>query len=362
MNTTTAYYIGMGELAAKANVHVADTSAMVTSEMYYATQAQDAASNSIHATALALAKQAEEAERAVSPIQSVGVESFYASQAQDAAKNSIHATALAMAQQAIEAENVAEALAKASAFNDTFVDALNNSTDAFTTNSVNADMLNESLFDQIAAMSDNAVVTASAAYALGLYDETQLETALNAAIISEKINQLAESFVNGEITAGQMKERMDEIVESSPYTSEIDVLTDEAIGAINSVKDALDKIPRNITSKVTVVTENKTSNGAGGGGATDSGGASGGRGGGTQGNYATGTNGWQTVPPGFPNDSYMVGLQSGESFNVVPAGQSGGGSTNSTIEISFAGANFYGTPQNMANQMATMVADKLGRL
>lgn len=40
------------------------------------------------------------------------------------------------------------------------------------------------------------------------------------------------------------------------------------------------------------------------------------------GGYATGTGGWLTVPQGFPNDSYKVGLQSGEKFAVVPSGQS----------------------------------------
>jgi hypothetical protein len=46
---------------------------------------------------------------------------------------------------------------------------------------------------------------------------------------------------------------------------------------------------------------------------------------------ATGTGGaWMTVPPGHPNDSYTVGLTSGEKYNVQTAGQaaqSGGAST-----------------------------------
>ena len=40
------------------------------------------------------------------------------------------------------------------------------------------------------------------------------------------------------------------------------------------------------------------------------------------GGYATGTGGWLTVPQGFPNDSYKIGLQSGEKFAVVPPNQS----------------------------------------
>lgn len=40
--------------------------------------------------------------------------------------------------------------------------------------------------------------------------------------------------------------------------------------------------------------------------------------------YATGTGGWLTVPPGYPNDSYPVMLSSGEKFAVVPSGNSAG--------------------------------------
>jgi hypothetical protein len=36
--------------------------------------------------------------------------------------------------------------------------------------------------------------------------------------------------------------------------------------------------------------------------------------------YAQGTGGWQTVPSGYPNDTYPVWLSSGEPFNVLPAG------------------------------------------
>jgi hypothetical protein len=34
--------------------------------------------------------------------------------------------------------------------------------------------------------------------------------------------------------------------------------------------------------------------------------------------FQHGTQGWLTVPPGFPNDSFRMGLSSGERFNVVP--------------------------------------------
>jgi len=40
------------------------------------------------------------------------------------------------------------------------------------------------------------------------------------------------------------------------------------------------------------------------------------------GGYASGTGGWLTVPPGYPNDSYPIRLTSGEQFAVVPQGGS----------------------------------------
>lgn len=36
--------------------------------------------------------------------------------------------------------------------------------------------------------------------------------------------------------------------------------------------------------------------------------------------YAEGTDGWMTVPPGYPNDSYPIMVESGERFAVIPAG------------------------------------------
>ena len=40
----------------------------------------------------------------------------------------------------------------------------------------------------------------------------------------------------------------------------------------------------------------------------------------TEGEYATG--GSFVVPPGYPNDTYRIGLTSGEQVDIIPAGQS----------------------------------------
>lgn len=50
---------------------------------------------------------------------------------------------------------------------------------------------------------------------------------------------------------------------------------------------------------------------------------------------AGGTSGWETVPPGFPNDSYMVGMSSGETFNVNTAHNTANGEPSQMIEIDY---------------------------
>lgn len=45
------------------------------------------------------------------------------------------------------------------------------------------------------------------------------------------------------------------------------------------------------------------------------------------GGYSEGTGGWKTVPPGYPNDSYPIRLESGEKFAVIPNGQTAGGAS-----------------------------------
>ena len=49
------------------------------------------------------------------------------------------------------------------------------------------------------------------------------------------------------------------------------------------------------------------------------------------------------VPPGFSNDNFPVGVSSGETVNVTPAGQSSGGSGgNTTVHVYIDGQEFKG--------------------
>ncbi len=67
---------------------------------------------------------------------------------------------------------------------------------------------------------------------------------------------------------------------------------------------------------------------------------------------ASGTGGWVTVPPGYPNDTYNARLTSGEQFAVIPAG--GGKAGMGAITN-----NFYihgNDPQQIAQEVGVILA------
>ena len=84
-----------------------------------------------------------------------------------------------------------------------------------------------------------------------------------------------------------------------------------AVAEANNLTTAVNNIPTEKTVTITTV-YNSVGNAGQIGGVDNPG----------MGGYATGTGGWLTVPQGFPNDSYKIGLQSGEKFAVVPPNQS----------------------------------------
>lgn len=207
---------------------------------------------------------------------------------------------------------------------------------------VDAEAMNEELFNQVASMSDNAIVTASAAIALGEYDEAQISAALNAAIIQEEIKKLAEEFVNGDITAGQMRERMQDIVDGSPYTAEVEALVDEAIGNIDKVKNKLDAIDGLVVKARIEV--------SGGGGIPSGAGASSGGGGG--GRDVPGFAGGGIVPG--PVGSPQLILAHGGEQVLTPGQQSGVTIGSMVVNVPPSGLS----PQSVA----TAVVEQLGRL
>ncbi len=79
------------------------------------------------------------------------------------------------------------------------------------------------------------------------------------------------------------------------------------------------------------------------------------------GGYAEGTDGWKTVPPGYPNDSYPVMVQSGEQFAVIPAGgvaspiSAGGfGGGGTAMYITYAPQMSFGNEQDSINNLESV--------
>jgi hypothetical protein len=66
--------------------------------------------------------------------------------------------------------------------------------------------------------------------------------------------------------------------------------------------------------------------------------------------YASGTEGWETVPSGYPNDTYPIALSSGEKFAVIPAGAGGGGGASGNVGGGFSMNVTYAPLVSLDNQ------------
>ena len=217
--------------------------------------------------------------------------------------------------------------------------------------------LTQTMSDYIVAAGGSATETGLWMVATGDLSKEQYNAAMNTLIMQESMKALAEQYANGEISLGDLQTAMDDLVAGSPYAAEADIDTKDSEERMNRLQSMLDAFDgRHARASATVDTNvNGPSPGKGD---TDKPDPSAG-----SGAYASGTGGWVTVPPGYPNDTYNARLTSGERFNVIPAGQSGGmGGSGATISISFSGAIFQGTSAQQAAQIAQMTADKLGRL
>jgi hypothetical protein len=137
-------------------------------------------------------------------------------------------------------------------------------------------MAYQDLYKQLADDADGLTESERAALneigiELGIFDQKAVSS-------SEKVRELNQAFIDGQVS-------------------------------IANYVGALKAIPAQVSTELVIA----------GGGQTEV----------LAGGYAEGTGGWKTVPPGYNNDTYMVGLTSGEKFNVVPQGeQTDMGSTN----------------------------------
>ncbi len=73
--------------------------------------------------------------------------------------------------------------------------------------------------------------------------------------------------------------------------------------------------------------------------------------------YASGTQGWETVPSGYPNDTYPIMLSSGERFAVIPSGVSAAPSASGvsgggvTLQIVYAPGISFGDESEAEQRM-----------
>ena len=79
--------------------------------------------------------------------------------------------------------------------------------------------------------------------------------------------------------------------------------------------------------------------------------------------HAKGTKGWETVPNGFSDDSYIVGLTSGERYAVMPNGGGGGSSGGATmgsglvINLTYAPAFSTANKQELLQNITPILND-----
>jgi hypothetical protein len=138
---------------------------------------------------------------------------------------------------------------------------------------------------------EEAAILERAGVALGIFDQN----ALNA---SQNIDKVNEAFGRGLIDLETYAGLIEQI------SAGIQVINDESLGLTEAVDTSI------------------------GSSGTE----------GTFGN-ATGTSGqWVTVPPGYPNDSYRMGLSSGEKYMVQTGAEAGGDTVNNTSAVN----NYYG--------------------
>lgn len=182
-----------------------------------------------------------------------------------------------------------------------------------------------------------------------------VQAGLDTEIAGRAFDLLTSGQYNTAESARQAAEKQQLLIDLFAQTPEkvataYTLFTGDSIQRLQEIKGLLDGLDgRSVSSSASV---NTFVPGDLGGGSAD---------GGKDGKYATGTGGqYVTVPSGYPNDSYNIGLTSGERFRVATPGESIDGGSNITIYIN--GATLPPNPQAQARQLATAVAEEMGRV
>ena len=218
--------------------------------------------------------------------------------------------------------------------------------------------LNQVMYDSLDAAGGSAEALVGLALATGQLTEAQAENILKQAAMIEYAQGLGEAIAAGTISisdavtslenfqaglesssvlvngaTGSVLLMNDAMVGSTSAVGSLQTSLDEfntsnAVGATQAFLDKLNSIPRTVDVQVNV---------HGGGAGTNYGGG-GYQAPGDSPGFAAGAD--FIVPPGYPNDSYPMRVQSGERVQVTPAGQSSGGNTyNLYVTAMDGGAN-----------------------
>lgn len=200
---------------------------------------------------------------------------------------------------------------------------------------------NGALFDQLTTLGASPDTLMAAGLALTDYGEEQLAAALKVATMNQAIAELAPLIADGTINVETARGALMDLSSAldEDYTAEFN--TQELIEAqeeAERLRRLLEIAAGSYTAHFAIIQEGGVPRAPGttGSGVLDS----------SQIEYASGTDGWERVP-GPTGQPYPVTLHGGEMFNVVPAGQGGGGySMDAPPSTTTTTINFYGTNPN----------------
>ena len=163
----------------------------------------------------------------------------------------------------------------------------------------------------------------------GNLTKTEAQAILMEVQVRAEAERLGKEYAAGRMSVQDMDAQMHEFIttlQSVPpsVATKATLDTDEAHANARSLLRKLSEIDGKVVrGKVIIETEGGVPQMPGSGGGKSGGDAPSDKGNsGSKNNYATGTDGWQIVPPGYPNDSYPIWLSSGEPFAVLPTGES----------------------------------------
>ncbi len=182
----------------------------------------------------------------------------------------------------------------------------------------NMDEVNQAMYDAAVQAGADVEAIARLDIARGNLTKTQAQAILMEAQVRAEAERLGQEYAAGRITVSEMDAQMQDFITTLTEVPP-DVSTHVSLDS-EEARSKLDSLIRKLvnfdgkTYRAKAVVETVGSVPSPGG---DS---SGGKGSGKDANHATGTAGWLTVPSGFPNDSYTIGLSSGEIYAVIPDG------------------------------------------